>query len=114
MPKQIEANSEQLVERWTSANPELTSYSTHQYSALLAKQRFLESSILSSVSLADLLLHENTLRDLSRDLIIAENSVSTGLQEYQSQYAEIDKEIRRAEITACNLSNTSIQGPSLS
>lgn len=109
LPKQLEDHSNTLSERWTRANPELTNYSTEQQTRLLEKQSFLESVIQGSSSLADLLNHENSLTELSRDLTYVENSVNNSLHDYQSQYAEIDKEIRRAEYTAGNLSNTSIQ-----
>ncbi len=109
LPKQLDQQSNKLYEKWSKAAPDLSNYSTQQSNLLKQKQNILESNIQSSNSITDLNQYADTLSNLSRDLFLIENTVNSGLQEYQSQFDQLNKDLQRAEETAKNLSNTSIQ-----
>ena len=109
LPKNLEEESEQLIEKWSQAAPEITGYSTQQSHSLLQKQNILESDIQRSNSLNDLNQNELNLSNLTQSLVLIEGALNSRLQDYQSQYSQLNKELLRAEETSKNLSNTSIQ-----
>ena len=109
LPKDLEEQSNELADRWSKAVPEIMRYSSLQTNQLYQKQSFLESGIQRSISVNELTQHEAELNNLSRDIGLTENMLNSSIQEYQAQYNQVNKELLRAEDTARNLINTSIQ-----
>ena len=109
IPKSLEEQSNELLNKWSQAEQDLANYGTRQSNLLLQKQANLESSILNTSSINELLQYENNLKNLARDLALVESTLNSNLNDYQDQFNQINKELLRAEDTQKNLMGTSIQ-----
>ena len=109
LPGNFEEQLTQLNSQWSQLFPELSTYSTQQSNLLLQKQSILESSIQNSSSLNELSQYDVNMNNIAQSLNLIESTINSKLQDYQSQYDQLNKELRRAEETSANLSNTSIK-----
>ncbi|MFC1802849.1 hypothetical protein ACFL0D_02660 [Thermoproteota archaeon] len=104
----LERMSETISETWKTVSPSIKNYGLEQANLILQRQSDFEANINRSNSLMDLDRFAYQLSDINRDVINIENSVQAQLEEYQNQYHMIDDELKIAEETISNLSNTSI------
>jgi chromosome segregation ATPase len=98
-----------LRKTWENISPNIQSFSLEQSNELLQKQNNLEARIDRASSLDILDRYSTQLSDLSGDFIAIENSLRSQLNDYQNHYEIIDKDLRVAEETVSNLSNSSIE-----
>ena len=98
----------ELDKNWSTISSNIQSYSLEQSNHLLGRQSNLEANIDRAGSLDELVRYGALLSDISRDIVTAENSVQSQLDDYQSQYQTLDRDLRIAEETVSNLVNSSI------
>ena len=106
--KNLENMSKTLSETWKTISPSIESFGFEQANIVSQRQRDLESSLNRSNSLSELERLSYQLSTINHEVINIENLIQGRLDEYRKQYHVIDSELRLAEETISNLSNTSI------
>jgi DNA-directed RNA polymerase subunit RPC12/RpoP len=104
----LEKMAEGLFETWNTVSPNIKSSSNVQINAIQQRQNDFETKISQSNSMRDLEKYTYQLSDLSRDVNNVENIIQARLNNYQNDYNIINNELKTAEETISNLSNTSI------
>ena len=107
--KSLDTMIETLNQSWSSNASDIQSFSLEQSNQLLQRQNNLEASLNRVSSLLEVDQDSTQLLEIGRDLITIENMVHDKLNEFQSQYQKINNELRTAEATVANLSNSSIK-----
>ena len=107
--KNLENMSKTLSETWKTISPSIESFGFEQANIVSQRQRDLESSLNRSNSISELERLSYQLSTINHEVNNIENSIQGRLGEYQKQYHVIDGELRIAEETISNLSNTSIK-----
>jgi len=105
----IDQTGSELSKTWGHIRETVERNSLEQRDNLLRRQRILESSIQNTDSITELTKLSYQLSELGRNLDTAENSISGQLGGYQSKYAQIDRELKAAELTINNLEGSSIE-----